>query len=58
MWVFRVGFSYVFALGFDLGVLGVWLAMFSDWIFRGTLFMIHFLRGKWLTKYKPLEKRM
>lgn len=56
MWVFRVGFSYVFALAFDLGVLGVWLAMFCDWGFRALLFLIHFLRGSWLTKYKPLKK--
>ena len=57
MWVFRVGFSYVFALGFGLGVLGVWLAMFSDWSFRATLFITRFISGKWLTKYKPLERK-
>ncbi|MBQ7897922.1 MAG: MATE family efflux transporter [Clostridia bacterium] len=56
MWVFRVGFSYVFALSFDLGVLGVWLAMFTDWAFRAILFLVHFLRGSWLKKYKPIQK--
>lgn len=55
MWIFRVGFSYVFALGLGLGLLGVWLAMFTDWTFRAICFAIRFLRGKWLTKYKPLE---
>ncbi len=57
MWVFRVGFSYVFALGCGLGVLGVWLAMFSDWVLRAILFVMRFISGKWLTKYKPLERK-
>lgn len=55
MWIFRVGFSYVFALVLNLGVFGVWLAMLADWTFRAILFLIHFLRGKWLNKYKPLK---
>ncbi len=63
MWVFRVAFGYVLALesvnffglsipGFGLGVTGVWIAMFTDWVFRTVLFGIRFFRGKWLTKYK------
>ncbi|MBQ8525879.1 MAG: MATE family efflux transporter [Clostridia bacterium] len=52
MWVFRVGFSYLLGIYFNLGVLGVWLAMYCDWIFRGTLNIIRFVRGTWLTKYK------
>ena len=57
MWLLRVGFSYVLALGFGLGVLGVWLAMFSDWTLRAIFFVIRFISGKWLTKYKPLERK-
>ena len=53
MWIFRIGFSYLFVLYFDMGVMGVWYAMFADWIFRGSIFFIRFLSGKWLTKYKP-----
>ncbi len=52
MWTFRVGFSYILVLGFELSVLGVWLAMFIDWIFRTVFFVIRFANGKWLTKYK------
>ena len=55
MWLFRVGFSYLFVLYFDMGVMGVWCAMFCDWIFRGSLYMVRFFRGTWLTKYRPLE---
>ena len=63
MWVFRVAFSYVFATksttffgmtipGLGLGVFGVWLAMTLDWVFRAVLFVIRYVSGRWLTKYK------
>lgn len=55
MWAFRVGFSYVYALGMDMGVFGVWLAMVTDWVFRAVLFTIRYARGKWLTKYKEIQ---
>lgn len=55
MWVFRVGFSYVFGLYLHMGVIGVWLAMFCDWVFRASLYTVRFIRGTWLTKYKPLN---
>ncbi len=51
MWLFRVAFSYILANGFNMGIYGVWTAMMLDWLFRGALFVIHFIRGKWLTKY-------
>ena len=51
MWLFRVIGSYVFVLYFNLGVYGVWLAMFCDWLFRGTLFFIRLISNKWLLKY-------
>ena len=53
MWIFRVGLSYLLVLYFDLGIMGVWFAMFADWIFRGSIFATRFVSGKWLTKYKP-----
>ena len=51
MWICRVALSYAFALWFDLGLIGVWLAMFVDWVVRAIFFVIHFSRGKWLMKY-------
>ena len=30
-----------------LGLLGVWLAMFADWIVRSAVFLVRFLRGRW-----------
>jgi len=61
MWVFRILLAYflvldqvsVFGLtvpGFGLGIIGVWMAMSADWIVRGSLFFVHYIRGKWLRK--------
>ena len=49
MWICRIGMSYLLASswGLGMGLLGVWLAMFSDWIVRGAVFLGRFLRGKW-----------
>lgn len=50
MFVFRIGLSYVLAnpTGLALGLLGVWLAMFIDWIVRDVAFVIRFIQGKWM----------
>lgn len=49
MWICRIGMSYLLgpAAGFGMGLLGVWLAMFCDWVVRAALFLTRFLRGKW-----------
>jgi putative MATE family efflux protein len=47
MWVVRVGLSYVFAIGFGFGAVGVWIAMCCDWVVRDALFIWRFARGKW-----------
>ena len=52
MWALRVGLSFVFTGLLNMGVMGVWYAMFCDWIFRFIVFIIRFISGKWLTKYK------
>ena len=66
MWIFRVGTSYFLALssvsifglftvpGAGLGVLGVWIAMTIDWLFRAILFVYRHFSGRWLMKYKEL----
>ena len=47
MWVFRIGFSYILAQFMGLGVLGVWLAMYIDWVVRLLFFLLRFASGKW-----------
>lgn len=47
MWTFRIGCSYLLGQVWGMGVVGVWLAMIIDWIFRASLFILRFCRGKW-----------
>jgi putative MATE family efflux protein len=47
MWVWRIGFSYVLAGVFHMGVLGVWIAMTIDWLFRSICFLTRFHKEKY-----------
>ena len=42
MWVFRIGFAYLFVKVWKMGVMGVWYGMFIDWIFRVAVFLLRF----------------
>lgn len=50
MWIFRVGFSYLLVWGFHVGVIGVWIAMYIDWIVRITCFFLRLHGDKWKSK--------
>lgn len=60
MITFRVLFSYVLGLWLEMGVVGVWLAMIIDWLFRGTMFVTRVCGKKWIRKAlavpEPTEK--
>lgn len=49
MWLCRICASYLLGAswGLDLGLLGVWLGMFADWIVRAVVFFVRFKGGKW-----------
>ena len=47
---FRVVFGYILAKGLGWGVVGVWMAMEIDWVFRITLFALRYRSGKWESK--------
>ena len=47
MLVFRVAFSVIFGIYFDMGAIGVWIAMIFDWIFRLLMFILRYKRGRW-----------
>ena len=47
MTVFRLGSAFLFGIVLNLGVIGVWIAMGTDWLFRSVLFVIRFRSGKW-----------
>ena len=50
MWIFRIGFSYLLAQGLQLGLMGVWFAMFIDWFVRSLLFLWRFASNRWRGK--------
>ena len=50
MWCCRVLLSYFFVRELGMGLLGVWMGMFMDWVIRGILFVIRFFSGKWMEK--------
>lgn len=43
----RLVLSYIFALHFDLGVMGIAWAMCADWFVRGLIFWWRFQSGRW-----------
>ena len=49
----RLIFSLIFALGLNMGVIGIALAMCLDWTIRGIIFYIRFRMQRW-TKFKVI----
>jgi len=47
MWLFRITFGYILCVNCKLGVLGIWLGMFSDWIVRASAFYLRSKSGHW-----------
>ena len=47
MLVCRVGFSYILGISMGMGVVGVWLGMFGDWIAKGAIFALRYRSRKW-----------
>ncbi len=43
----RLIFSYIFAIGMQMGVIGIAIAMCLDWTVRGLIYEIRFRRGAW-----------
>ena len=53
---FRLLFSYIIGVRFGLGIIGVWIAMVLDWIFRGSMFAWRVHSGKWLSHIPKPEQ--
>lgn len=47
MWLFRIGAAYAFHRFWDLGLMGVWVAMTIDWAFRGICYGLRYHGHKW-----------
>lgn len=50
MWVFRFCLSYVLGQYLNMGLLGVWVAMFVDWGVRVIFFVWRYYSGKWMNR--------
>ncbi|MEK3722544.1 MATE family efflux transporter [Paenibacillus sp. FSL H8-0034] len=54
MWLFRVTLGYVLGVVLQFGIIGVWLAMNSEWGVRGAAFLWRFRGQKWY-KHRLIE---
>lgn len=50
MWTFRVVLGVLMARTFQMGVLGMWYAMFVDWVARSIVFVLRYRGHRWETK--------
>ena len=50
MWIFRVGGCLILCRGFGVGLIGVWIAWFSDWFVRMVVYIWRYRSGRWTTK--------
>ena len=49
MWLCRVALCYILCYTSNLGIYGVWYAMYADWVARIVFFVYRFVKGKWKT---------
>lgn len=47
MWLFRIFGGYLLGIRLGLGIEGVWLGMFIDWLVRGGLYLKRFRETAW-----------
>lgn len=47
MWIFRIGCAYLITRYTNLGLLGVWMAMTVDWLFRAICYEMRYRGHKW-----------
>lgn len=47
MWVLRVFLGYFLAITMKMGIMGVWIAMVTEWGIRGAIFYWRFRGDKW-----------
>jgi len=48
MILMRISLGYYLTQIVQIGIIGIWIAMYADWIFRAIFFMPRFISGKWL----------
>ena len=53
MLVCRIFGSWILCVQLEMGAVGVWIAMITDWVIRTSFFVPRVISGKWKSKYKP-----
>ena len=48
MWIFRIGLGYILGIVLNMGILGIWIAMYIDWLVRGTMYSLRLKGNRWL----------
>jgi Na+-driven multidrug efflux pump len=47
MFILRISLGYILAIVFQMGVIGVWVAMGADWLVRAIIYIARFKSGRW-----------
>ena len=47
MFILRISLGYILAIVFQMGVIGVWVAMGADWLVRAIVYIARFKSGRW-----------
>lgn len=55
IWICRVGLTTVLCRFMGVGLIGVWIGFFVDWIVRSITFTLRYRSGKW-TQHKVIDK--
>jgi len=50
MWTMRVGGAYFLVKVADMGILGLWISMYADWVFRVAFFGKRIVGDRWFAK--------
>ncbi len=53
MLVCRIFGSWLLCVQLEMGAVGVWIAMITDWVCRTAFFVPRVVSGKWKSKYQP-----
>jgi len=48
MWIFRICLGYILGVVCGVGILGIWIGMYMDWLIRGIMYSIRLKGTKWL----------
>lgn len=50
LWFFRVFIGYILSIVLRFGIIGLWAAMYCDWVVRALVFYLRWTRGKWMVR--------